>query len=98
MKPLMDEDYAYEQERQRRLDAMTEAELNSLGIIRKRPPVIIGSALPKEQWIQHYAHRDPAPKLYFQEDIEHRPSIREALGWVALAILVIIANYIALSM
>ena len=70
MKPLMDEDYAYEQYRQRKLDE----------------ELIIGSDLKTCDKIQRYAHHDPAPALPFEEDKEHLPRWTTAVALVCIAL------------
>jgi hypothetical protein len=61
-----DEDYGYDQERQRRIDAMTDEEFRHLGIVKKAR---FGGALKKADWIQRSVHHDPRPDLPFREDM-----------------------------
>lgn len=60
-----DEDYGYELERQRRIDAQTEADLSYLGVGQKP---VIGSDLKDCDKVQRSVHKDPAPHLPFEED------------------------------
>lgn len=62
-----DEDMGYEMQRQARIDAQAEADLKHLG-------VVIGRDLKDCDKVQKFAHRDPAPELPFQEDLETLPS------------------------
>ena len=78
MKKLIDEDYAYEQYRQRKLDE----------------ELVIGSALKDCDKIQKFAHTDPAPHLPFEEDKEfvHAGIALVCVG-VVIALLAVLWGY-----
>ena len=83
MKPLMDEDYAYEQARQRRIDEEFQ--------VKKSPN--FGKSLMHADWVQRYAHHDPAPQLPFEEDLQQLPCWQEATIWLAVASILAILLY-----
>lgn len=72
---IMDEDYGYERERQRRVD---------------EGKVQFGKALIHADRIPKYERHDPAPHLPFQEDIHQLPKWQEALLWAAPSVVIFI--------
>ena len=78
-----DEDFGYEQQRQRRIDEMPPDEWRAR----------IGSGLRTCDKVQRFAHHDPAPQIPFQEDLEPRPDPLAACCWAVIAIGLIACGY-----
>jgi hypothetical protein len=84
---VKDEDQAFEQWRQAKIDALTEEEFRHLGISQ----TVIGSALKDSEKVQKFATRDPWPEIKFSDTDPNNLSPFEWAAYLAIVFAMIMA-------
>ena len=84
---MRDEDYDYEQWRQAKIDALTEAEW----LKRKHEATVIGSALKDSEKVQKYRTTDPWPNVPFSDTDPNNLSRLEWAAYIAIVFAMIMA-------